>query len=307
MRVFNSSKEFSLNCPVVLALGNFDGVHLGHQKLLKVALELANRIGACPGVYTFWPHPLEVLEGKQVKYILPLEERLKFFMARDMEFTVLESFTPEYARLSPEEFIKMLLENFTLKGVVAGFNYTFGHKGAGRITDLIKAGERFGFQVKVIEPVTFDHEVVSSSAIREKLAAGDIERVNGMLGYNYYLKGRVVGGDKLARKIGFPTANLLPEDNLVLPQFGVYQVEALIDGEGKKFSGIANLGVRPTVKSGGQPLLEVHLLNYNANLYHRELKVSFLKKIRTEKKFSSLEDLKKQIEQDVKAVLQGIK
>jgi len=306
VRVFNSSMEFR-DCPVVLALGNFDGVHLGHQKLLRAAADLASKTGACPGVYTFWPHPLEVLEKKEIKYILPLEERLKHFSAMEMDFTILESFTPEYARISPEEFIKMLLENFNLKGVVVGFNYTFGYKGAGRITDLIKAGERYGFEVKVVEPVTFDGEVVSSSVIREKLALGEITRVNGMLGYNYFLKGKVVGGDKLARNIGFPTANILPEENLVLPQFGVYQVEVVVSGERKNYLGIANLGVRPTVKSNGRPVLEVHLLNYNASLYHRELKVSFLKKIRTEKKFSSLEDLKKQIEQDVKEVLEGIK
>ncbi|ABB15307.1 bifunctional riboflavin kinase/FAD synthetase [Carboxydothermus hydrogenoformans] len=306
MQVFHGSREFTLNCPVVLALGNFDGVHLGHQKLLRVTRDLAGKIGACPGVYTFWPHPLEVLQGKQVKYILPLDERLKRFAAEELEFTVLESFTPEYARLSPGEFINMLLENFNLAGVVAGFNYTFGHLGAGRVTDLIKAGERFGFKVEVVEPVTFGQEVVSSTAIREKLAAGDIAKVNGMLGYTYFLKGKVIGGDKLARKIGFPTANILPEENLVLPQYGVYRVDVEITGEEVKIPGIANLGVRPTVKVESRPLLEVHLLNYKANLYHRELKVSFLKKIRPEKKFNSLEELKKQIELDVKEALQGI-
>ncbi|GAV23495.1 bifunctional riboflavin kinase/FAD synthetase [Carboxydothermus pertinax] len=308
MRVFNSSKEFSLNCPVVLALGNFDGVHLGHQKLLRVTRNLADKTGACSGVYTFWPHPLEVLQGKQVKYIISLEERLKIFSAHEMEFTVLESFTSEYARLSPEEFIQnILLENFKVAGVVAGFNYTFGYQGAGRVTDLIKAGEHFGFKVEVVEPVIFDREVVSSTAIREKILAGEIDRVNGMLGYKYFLKGRVVGGDKLARRLGFPTANILPEENLVLPQFGVYLVEVEIIGENLILPGIANLGVRPTVKADGRPLLEVHLLNYKANLYHRELKVNFLKKIRSEKKFASLEDLKKQIEADINEALQGIK
>ncbi len=283
--------------PIVLAIGYFDGVHKGHQQVIKRACALAKEMSLPCGVMTFSPHPKEVLGiTSKIDQLTPLNIKLALLENLGVDVTYVVNFSKEFAAISPEEFVNEFLLSLQVKGVVVGFDFTFGVKGSANAEKLIELSvERFF--VEIIEPFNYRGDKISSTLIRSHLLSGNISEIKNLLGRNYSILGQVIHGDKRGRTIGFPTANLkLLEDYLHLKN-GVYIVKVQV--EGKVYPGVMNLGYRPTVTNEKKPSYEVHLLTFNGDLYDKMLKVEFIDYIREEKKFNSLDELKQQINQDV--------
>lgn len=282
----------------VVALGMFDGVHLGHRALIRLAVETARERGGSAVVYTFSNHPAEVLGGV-VRLLSGPEERRKELLSLGVAEVRMEPFTRELAAMTPEAFVERLRTLWKVSGVAAGFNYTFGARGAGTPETLSRLGERYGFTVNVAPAALYRGEPVSSTRIRAALEAGEAADAAEMLTRPYTLCGTVIANRRIGRRIGFPTANIAPDPARVLPENGVYATVASADG--KSYPAVTNIGTNPTV--GGRMLsIESHLLDYDGDLYGRELSVSFRYRIRGERTFSSVEELKNQIAQDAENV-----
>lgn len=285
---------------LVVGLGNFDGVHVGHQRLISGLVTEAEKIGGTPAVFTFHPHPLEVLTGKAPPRLLAHEAKLDTIRQLGVGVLLLAPFTLEFAAHSPEDFIeKILVKDLGARAVFVGYNYTFGRGGKGTPEVLIEGGKRHGFKVYVIPPVTVDGVPVSSTLIRGLLADGEVSEVRKYLGYYPFVQGVVVAGERRGRKLGFPTANLqLEENGLTVPANGVYAVKVQVDQD--LYLGVANIGIKPTFHGfGNRPNLEVHLLDFQGDLYGKGIKVFFTGRIREEKRFSSPGELVEQIRSDI--------
>jgi len=284
--------------PSVIAIGFFDGVHLGHQMVIKRAYEIAKSRGLACGVMTFDPHPKQVMGIKEkIDQLTPIQSKLKQLEKHRLDFIYLVQFTKEFANISPQEFVDHFLLKLNIKGIVVGFDFTFGYKGLGTPETLIELSQG-KFTVEVINSYNFDGKKISSSRIRDCLLSGDIINANFLLGRHYSFLGRVIYGDQLGRTIGFPTANLdLLEDYLILKN-GVYVVK--VDIKGNTYAGVMNIGFKPTVKNNlDHPTYEVHILDFNGDLYGQILKVELLDFIREEKKFANVQELTEQIRCDV--------
>ncbi len=307
MKIFREIPGIRIKTPVV-TVGMFDGLHLGHDKIISRLKEIAMQKGGHTFVFTFWPHPRLVLNNSNVsiKLLCTLNEKLALFRNKGIDFTVVLPFTPQFSRLSSLEFIRdYLVKKIYVDTLVVGFNHHFGHDREGNIDNLRMYARQFGFQVEKVEPFQLGDQHVSSTLIRQALEHGDIQQVNNMLGYNYVLHGSVVKGDKLGRKIEFPTANLKVDMYKALPKNGVYAVE--VEYQNKRYPAMLNIGCRPTIDhAGGQFRIEVHIFNFNENLYGTELKIFFHTRIREEKKFENINSLKHQLEKDKKLVLDMI-
>lgn len=279
--------------PTAVALGNFDGLHLGHRQVIFPVL---NHEGLRSTVVTFSPHPKEFFTGETRSLLTPHEEKAFVLESWGVDQFVLLPFNRELAALSPVEFVEeILVRHLQAKTVSVGKDFHFGCKRAGTSEDLRSICATYGITVEIVPLLTFQGERISSSAIREGLSQGDLPTVNRMLGRSYQLVGQVVQGQQLGRTIGFPTANLqLPPDKLI-PRQGVYGVRVL--GLDRSVLGVMNIGNRPTV-SGTQQTIEVHLLDWSGDLYGQTLTVELEQFIRPEQKFASLDDLKAQIHAD---------
>lgn len=283
--------------PISLAIGFFDGVHLGHQAVIQEAISLAQELKAAPAVMTFDPHPREVLGQEAIhRYLTPYPDKLEQFARLGIEKVYVVRFDRNFASLSKEAFVTQFLLPLGVKGVVTGFNFTFGHKAEGKAEDLIALGKGH-FVTKIVSPIQQDHGVISSTKLRQALAKGDVKTAREILGRPYSLEGYVVKGDQRGRLMGFPTANLDLQASYLVPARGVYVVKAIMDGLSSY--GIMNIGVRPTFKNH-QPeeRLEVHLLGQSGNFYGKKCKVEFCHFLREEKKFPNVEALIAQIEKD---------
>ncbi|MFY0609151.1 MAG: bifunctional riboflavin kinase/FAD synthetase [Candidatus Atelocyanobacterium thalassa] len=286
--------------PTAVALGNFDGIHLGHRQVLKPILKLTKEY--TPTVVTFEPHPQEFFSGESRQLLTPTNEKIQILSSLKIKQLIRLPFNQDLASLSPLEFVvDILINKLNVKYISVGENFYFGYKRTGTVELLRDFTERFGISVHTTKLQTFLNSNrktplrISSSRIRKYLTDGNMTEVKQMLGYSYFLRGLVVSGQKIGRTIGFPTANLkLPEDKL-LPCDGVYCV--YVELENKNISkGVINIGKRPTINSGST--VEVHLLDWSGNLYGKTLTVYLEKFLRSEQKFSSLKTLKDQIEQD---------
>lgn len=282
----------------VVALGMFDGMHIGHRALIERATRLARSEGALSVVDTFLNHPAEVLGGS-VRMLSTAEERERHMRLSGADEVRMRPFTREYAAWSPERFVEEELSAWDVRAFVVGFNYTFGERGSGTPETLRALGERHGFLVETAPPVLWEGEPVSSTRIRMALERGDVAAATEMLGRPYALEGDVIANRRIGRRIGFPTANIAPDASRVLPKDGVYA--ALARTENGVYPAMTNVGTNPTV--GGETLsIESHLLDYDGDLYGKRLTVSFLSRIRDEQKFASVEALKEQLTRDVLAV-----
>jgi riboflavin kinase/FMN adenylyltransferase len=283
---------------VVLTLGNFDGVHLGHQAILHAAVERARATGGRTVVLTFEPHPLAVVAPERAPAMLQsLRDRLWHLRRLGVETTVLQRFTRDFAALEPEAFVReFLLHHLELLHVVVGYNVNFGHARAGSAETLRLLGARLGFGVEVVGPVDASGEQVSSTRLRDVLEAGDMRRARSLLGRTYALRGRVVVGDRRGRSLGFPTANLHLRPRLLLPPDGVYAVGVVVDGA--THAGVLNVGVRPTF-GGRRRTVEVHLLDFEGDLYRRWMEVRFVERLRGETAFAGPDALRAAIAADV--------
>ena len=292
-------QEAGLGRGSVIAIGNFDGIHLGHQRLLEYCIALAKESGAVATALTFEPPPLKVLRPESAPpRISTNEQRLEWFGALGVGAAVVLPFTRELSQLSPEDFVdEILVRQLQVCAVVVGDNFRFGHKQAGNVKLLRELGMRDGFDVIVHEPVVVDGEIVSSTVIRKLIAEGEVTRAARMLGRAFALTGQVVAGTGTGRKFTFPTLNLRPEQEL-LPAKGVYITRTVLEGEPSSHRSVTNVGMRPTFNGTGLTV-ETHLLDYSGNFAPKRIEVRFWKKLREEKKFGGPEELKAQIAKDI--------
>ena len=292
MQIFS---ELNKNPNLSLALGYFDGVHLGHQAVIKNAVDFAHQNGNKSAVITFSDHPCCYFWGVCPKYILTRKEREEKIAELGVDYLYELDFE-SISGLTAEDYLKnILVKHFTPSSISTGWNHNFGYKKSGNVKFLAQHAKKFDYKYFELHPQKKDNEIISSTSIRKLLSAGKIEKANSMLGYNFLISGEVITGNRIGRTIGFKTANLLYPPELIDLPFGVYSVDTQF---GK---GIANFGTRPTVDGKGT-LLEVHILDFDKDIYGQNLTVKFNKMIRTEKKFPSLDALKTQIKLDINSI-----
>lgn len=283
---------------LTIALGFFDGVHKGHQEVIKMTKEIALEKNTKSAVMTFDPHPSIVLGKKSnVQYITPLQEKIEQIAALEVDYLMIVHFTESFANLLPEEFVKQYLLLLNVKHVVAGFDYTYGKFGKGTMETLpIHSEGEFG--VTIIPKMEIGDEKISSTSIRLSLNQGDIERTNELLGRKFVNRGTVIHGEKRGRTIGFPTANILIEDDYIIPNTGIYVVKMLVKGNWEL--GACSVGYNPTFNRVGESNLsvEVFLLDFDQSIYDEEVTIEWHKKLRDEQKFDGVDELIAQIKQD---------
>ena len=279
--------------PSVVCLGKFDGVHIGHTKLLEETEKMSKHLSARSCVLCFFPSPADYFAKKTVRHVLTLEEKLDVFRKSGIDGAYICDFEKIYD-YSPERFIdEVLIKCCSCIGAVCGFNYRFGYKASGKPEDLEGRFENF----EKVPAVTVNGQTVSTSLIKEKIEAGALEEANEMLGRPFSIAHTVVHGKSLGRKLGFPTLNHIFEEDRIVPRFGVYATTTEIDE--KEYVSVTNVGVRPTVSSSQIVTCETHILNSNEDLYGKHIKVNFIKQLRGEKKFSSMDELSRAIAADV--------
>ena len=298
MKIFHSINEFHSDKKTIVTIGTFDGVHLGHAAILKKLTQNTQNETFESTVLTFFPHPRMVLQGKSdLKLLNTINEKIELLEKIGIDNLIIHPFDEKFAELNAEAFVStILVDHLRVQKIIIGYDHRFGKNGTANIDDLISFGAQYGFEVEQISAQEIDEISISSTKIRTALEEGDIQLANEYLGYSYFLSGTVVKGKQLGRTIGFPTANIsLEEDYKLVPQNGVYVVQAEIDS--KSIYGMMNIGFNPTVQ-GKQKTIEVHLFDFDTDIYNRKIQVAILQRIRSEKKFESIELLTKQLEED---------
>lgn len=303
LKIFHSINDFSSSKKTILTLGTFDGVHIGHKKILEKVTQNTQEGKYESLVLTFFPHPRMVLqEQSEIKLLNTIDEKIELLEKIGIENLVIHPFDETFSRLSAEDFVEtVLVKKLNIHKIIIGHDHRFGRNRTANIDDLISFGEKYGFEVAQISVQEINEISVSSTKIRAALSEGDMSLANNYLGYDYFLTGTVFKGKQLGRTIGFPTANIkIKEDYKLIPKKGAYIVESIINN--KVVLGIMNIGFNPTVK-GESLSLEIHFLDFDGDLYDQNLSVSLLEYLRPEQKFDSLELLIKQLEIDKAAAI----
>lgn len=297
MKKFETIEDIAQIEPSCVALGNFDGVHVGHRQLIGSAVEKAREKGLASAVFTFSNHPKSLIPGaKPVKNIVYQEEKEALIEALGVDYYFNFAFTKEIMTMPPETFVKTFLaDKMNAKEIFCGFNYHFGYKGEGDTKLLRILGAKYGFHVNEVKAVSIDGDVVSSTLIRNMIMAGEMEECSKYLGRNYDIGGEVVVGNRLGRTIGFPTSNIMIDESMVTPPNGVYITYCIYNGV--KYPSITNVGIKPTIGSFKKNM-ETHIFNFDKELYGKQIKVEFIKKTRDEVKFRNIEELSAQIAKD---------
>ena len=298
MREITDITTFSTHQPTVLTIGTFDGVHLGHQKIIERVVATARQEGLLATIFTFFPHPRMVVQhDKSLKLIHTLEEKKQLLQQLGVDLLVVQPFNEAFAQLTAEEFVStILVQHLNVKKVIIGYDHRFGRNRTANINDMRLFGEKYGFAVEEISVQEVDEVSVSSTKIREALNKGDVTTAEHYLGTPYSLTGTVVHGLKLGRTLGYPTANIqVTEDYKLIPKDGVYAVYSYIGA--RKVYGMMSIGKNPTIEGKGASI-EVYFFDFNGDLYDRELTIYFVKYLREERKFSSVALLKKQLQDD---------
>jgi len=282
----------------VLTIGTFDGVHIGHQKIIERLNQIKSEDFERSMILTFYPHPRMVLDhSKDIKMLTTMDEKIYLLEKFGLDDLIIEPFTKEFSRLSALDFVRNILVNqLNIKKLVIGYDHHFGKNREGNFEQLSEYGELYDFKVEEISAQEIENVSVSSTKIRKALENGEMEKANKYLGYNYLLTGKIIKGQGIGRKINFPTVNLhIAEDYKLIPKKGVYVVRANFNN--KSSFGIMNIGFRPTVGGKGQTI-EIHLLDFNDDLYGSNMQIEVLMRLRDEKKFESIEELAAQISKD---------
>jgi riboflavin kinase/FMN adenylyltransferase len=284
--------------PIYLALGNFDGLHKGHQKLINEAVSEARNDDGIAAAFVFEPHPIKVLFPERApKLLVTAQHKAELMEKLGLDLLIYNSFTLAISKCSPEEFVQNILINkLKIKQAFVGFNYTFGHKGAGTPELLQELGEKHRFGVKVIPPVQVNGQVISSSLIRKALDSGEIKQARAMLGYDPMLEGQVIEGEQRGRTIGFPTANLAVSSELNVPGNGVYAAHAQI--KERIYTAVVNIGTKPTFHEEYPISIEAHLIDFGDDIYGEKMRLYVIDKIRDERRFNNVEELVRQISKD---------
>jgi riboflavin kinase / FMN adenylyltransferase len=303
LKIFNSIKSFNATKPTIVTIGTFDGVHLGHQKIVTQITKNAHALNCESLVLSFFPHPRMVLqEGTEMKQLNTLNEKISLLDNLGIDNLVVHPFDKEFSRLTAEEFVKkVLVDVFKIKKIIIGHDHRFGRNRTATIDDLINFGETYGFEVEQISAKEINEVSISSTKIRNALLEGNIELATNFLGYDYSLTGIIIKGKQLGRTIGYPTANItIEEDYKLIPNNGVYIAKSVLNG--KTVFGMMNIGTRPTV-DGTKQTIEINFFDFKQDLYGQKITISLLHRMRSEQKFESIDALKNQLGKDKKTAL----
>ncbi|MGB5203788.1 bifunctional riboflavin kinase/FAD synthetase [Eudoraea sp.] len=298
MVTVQSISNYDKKHPTAITIGTFDGVHIGHRKILERLINDAKKTNLRSTVLTFFPHPRMVLQkDTEIRLLNTIQEKIKILEHIGLDYLIIHPFTLEFSRISSTEFVRDILVNeLKAKKIIIGYDHRFGRNRNANIQDLFAFGNTFNFEVEEIAAQEIDDVSVSSTKIRNALIDGDIKTANEYLGYNYMLTGDVKKGKGLGRQLNFPTANLfIKEKYKLIPKNGVYVVKSILNG--KLFYGMMNIGFNPTV-DGSTKSIEIHFFDFNSDLYGQNIQVDIIERIRDEHKFKSLEELKTQLLKD---------
>ncbi|WP_299164632.1 bifunctional riboflavin kinase/FAD synthetase [uncultured Eudoraea sp.] len=298
MVTVQSISNYDKKHPTAITIGTFDGVHIGHRKILERLINDAKKTNLRSTVLTFFPHPRMVLQkDTEIRLLNTIQEKIKILEHIGLDYLIIHPFTLEFSRISSTEFVRDILVNeLKAKKIIIGYDHRFGRNRNANIQDLFAFGNTFNFEVEEIAAQEIDDVSVSSTKIRNALIDGDIKTANEYLGYNYMLTGVVKKGKGLGRQLSFPTANLfIAEKYKLIPKNGVYVVKSILNG--KLFYGMMNIGFNPTV-DGSTKSIEIHFFDFNSDLYGQNIQVDIIERIRDEHKFKSLEELKTQLLED---------
>lgn len=301
MKLYHSLDEFQPIDNAVVTIGTFDGVHVGHRKLISRVKQIANEIGGETVILTFFPHPRMILYPREhgIELLNTVDEKIALLSEAGVDHLIIHPFNKAFAELTSEEFIREIIaEKIGTRKLVIGYDHRFGKNREGTFDDLVKLAPSLGFDVEKIDEEDVNNIAVSSTLIRQALKSGDIQTATSYLGLPYTLTGKVVHGKKLGRTIGFPTANLFIEENYkLIPGEGVYIVE--VKSENETHHGMLSIGRRPTVEDDGAVSIEVFILDFDKDIYGSQLTLHLVEWIREDKKFDSIESLTQQINQDL--------
>ena len=299
MKYIKQSMTFKIQEPTVLSLGKFDGLHRGHELLLQyMAKKKKEQKELKTVIFTFDIPPREQIQNVPAQVLTTSSEKEWLFQKLGIDYVIECPFTPEVRHMEPEEFIRRIVFGFHVNYMVVGTDFRFGHRRRGDYHMLQDCAPQYGYEVAVMDKIQENGRDISSTYVREEITAGNIEKANELLGYPFFVEGTVLHGRKMGRAVlGIPTINLIPPPAKLLPPFGVYV--SLTEWEGQKIPGITNVGCKPTVEGENPVGVETHLLDFSKDLYGKEVRVRFLKRVRPEHKFASLESLKAQMEQDI--------
>lgn len=303
MKIYQSISDFFCNRKTIITIGTFDGVHLGHQKIVAQITKNAHALNCDSLVLTFFPHPRMVLqESTEMKQLNTLNEKIALLDNLGIDNLVVHPFDKEFSRLTAEEFVKkVLVDVFKIKKIIIGHDHRFGRNRTATIDDLINFGETYGFEVEQISAEEINEVSISSTKIRNALLEGNIELATNYLGYDYSLTGIISKGKQLGRTIGYPTANItIEEDYKLIPNNGVYIAKSVLNG--KTVFGMMNIGTRPTV-DGTKQTIEINFFDFKQDLYGQKITISLLHRMRSEQKFESIDALKNQLGKDKKTAL----
>ncbi len=298
MKIFKDLSTYKSNKKTFVTLGTFDGIHLGHQKVIKNLVENATLNNASSVLVTFFPHPKMVLQSNtNIKLINTIDERIELLKKTGLELLVIQKFTEEFAEQTALNFVKTILVNkLNISKLVIGYDHQFGKNRDGDFKQLVTYGKTLNFKVQEIAQQDIDDSAVSSTKIRKAIENGEIEKATKYLGYHFMLTGNVVSGKNLGEKLGFPTANLnIKESYKLIPKTGAYVVKSEI--ENSTVFGMMNIGYRPTVKGENQTI-EIHFFDFNKDLYNKTIQIDVITFLRDEQKFDSVENLKNQLQKD---------
>jgi riboflavin kinase/FMN adenylyltransferase len=299
LKIFHTIQSFSSFKQSIVTIGTFDGVHIGHQKILNLITKSAQELNCESLVLTFFPHPRMVLQkDTEMKQLNSVNEKVELLAKLGIDNLVIHPFDKDFSRLTAEEFVKeVLVDIFRVKKIIIGYDHRFGRNRTATIEDLNSFGKKYGFEVEQISAEQINEVAVSSTKIRNALLEGNAEIAASYLGYDYSITGIVSKGKQLGRTIGFPTANIKIEDeNKLIPSIGVYIAKSYF--KGKPIYGMMNIGTRPTVDGSNQSI-EIHFFDFKEDIYSQEITVTFLKRMRDEQKFDSIDALKAQLNKDM--------
>lgn len=304
MKIIRNLNQIKTQLPqLVLTIGNFDGLHLGHMQIINQVKKIANEKNICSAILTFEPHPTKFFQTKNIENfrLTSLAQKLRIFDEAQIDYVIILPFNHKLAEIEAEHFVdKILIKKLNATNLVIGYDFTFGKNRQGNFKML----ESYKFNLSEISPVRVNDKTCSSTLIRALLQDGNVAEANKILGKNFCVEGLVISGKKLARQMNFPTANLKYKKHLIKPKFGVYKTETFIPALNKKFKSVTNFGYKPTFNNQSfEPIFETHIFDFNEDLYDQKISVEFHDFIREEKKFASLLELQKQIEQDVRNAL----
>ena len=298
MKIFNNIQSYSPEKESILTIGTFDGVHIGHNKILTKLVEESKKNNLSSLIMTFFPHPRMVLQKSQeIKMIDTIDEKIHLFEKTGVDNLIIQPFDENFSKIRAKEFVEeILVKKLKIKHIIIGYDHRFGKDREASVEDLKKFGLNYMFTVEEIAAQEIHSIAISSTKIRNAILKGEIKKCNEYLGRNFMLTGEVVHGDGLGKKINFPTANIeIPETYKIIPKNGVYLVKAIINSE--IYFGMMNIGVRPTI-GGKNKSLEIHFFNFKDNIYNKTISVEIICKIRDEEKFSSIDELKIQLKKD---------